>query len=316
MSLNDLNLNSETWKDLIQRYEEQKVKLEKELEQVESDRDRGRITYNGKEVGPEFSDGDVSIYSDGHGSVIRDGNTTIFHGGGTVNMVSNGSSVRISSSRSAYSIREELRSTEQDLNVAKQKYQEALKAERKGREKETRNFNRGVDGLQEIDRLKKELKTLSTQDIGKQEAREKVEQILRNNPRAFQQMDVLANDLKKNGIILEADLKGGAYVRRADDKERMNLGYVPWTKDEQGLNRIDGDKIQWNQNKKINLSMEKDKKGPYIKLESKDKGVTARAYLDGEAKPFKELKNQWEMEGKTFQKDRDRGIDKDRGMER
>lgn len=121
-------------------------------------------------------------------------------------------------------------------------------------------------------------------------------------------------DAQQNNVVIEATLRNGAYVRPADD--RTNLGYVPFTKDENGYNRIDGEKIQWNRNQKINLSIETDKKrGQYIKLESKDKGASARAYLDGEAKPFKELKNQWEMEGKTFEMNRDRGIGKDRGME-
>ncbi|MFC4075253.1 hypothetical protein [Salinithrix halophila] len=168
---------------------------------------------------------------------------------------------------------------------------------------------------QAVEEMKKELKALD--GLPQDERREKAMEIILDNPRVFQQIEALAKDAEKNGIVVEADLKGGAYVRQKDD--RTNLGYVPWTKDEQGLNRIDGDKIQWNKNQKINLSIQQDDKGKqYIKLESKDKGVTARAYTNGEAKPFPELKNSWEVEGKTWtqQKNRDQGIDRERGMER
>ena len=108
---------------------------------------------------------------------------------------------------------------------------------------------------------------------------------------------------------LEYYSPSGAYISNED---RTNLAYVPVSKGQLDLNNI-----QWNQTKGIRLYMEKNQKGQqYIKMESKEKGVTARAYLKGEAKPFQELKNEWEMEKRTFQKQKDRSQDKELSMER
>lgn len=262
----------------LKEYEANREEIEERLEMLEQE--RNTIFINGKPV--EYDGKEPLVFEDGKSKVIFENGGIINHGA-TVNMATNGATVNASGIP---------------------------------REQEIRAYRTALKFAEEnIAETKEQIEKLKGQDIGEAAKREKAEQIIRDNPRAFQQIEALGNDLKKNGIVLEADLKGGAYVRRMNDTERTNLGYVPWTEDQNGIKRIDGNKIQWNKNPKINLSVEKDSRGQYIKLESKDKGVTARAYLNGEAKPFKELKNQWEMEGKTFEKNRDRGIGKDRGME-
>lgn len=120
------------------------------------------------------------------------------------------------------------------------------------------------------------------------------------------QRDAIAYDKQilfdKHRWVVEIEMKEGVYVRDYYDHNRENLGFIPFQKDSNGLNRLDGD-VLWNNNRDIRLSLQRDKRGPFIKMEGK---INARAYLE-EAKPFHELK--WELER---EKDLLRNIDRER----
>lgn len=113
--------------------------------------------------------------------------------------------------------------------------------------------------------------------------------------------------LKEKGVQVKLALDGGVYL---SDEEGKNLGFAPWTEESRKLKVED---IQWNRNPNISLSLEKDERGHYIKMSG---AMNAKAYLDGKAKPFHELK--WEMDrdqvrdviGKGLEQERERGLER------
>lgn len=277
----------------LKEYEANREEIKERLEILEQE--RNTIFINGKPV--EYDGKEPLVFEDGKSQVIFENH------GATVNMATNGATVIASGIPKAQEIRAYRTALQwANENIAETKEQiETLKAQKQESRGES-NENDQIDFDQYV-------RTLDG----------KVAEAYGTTTSKLRDMKIvhLGNDLGHmthgKGLNVELISKTGAYI--SDEKSR-NLGFVPITKDKFGWNHFQRDGIQWNQNKKINLTMEKDEKGQYIKLESKDKGVTARAYLKGEAKPFQELKNEWEMEKRTFQKQKDRSQDKELSMER